>query len=450
MKTQKLHEKALDALRKRNYDYAVDLFQQVLQLDPNDVEARKQIRETVIKDAQENGTAIGGPMAYVKGLGPLFKLLLFGAIKKNEECAIAAEQFLVHDPANALALTKLGGALFREGYNEGAIATFEWLLQVKKNHLTALRFLGRLYQATGDLKKASYYYERVRQVNPTDAEAAKAVRDLAAAGATSQITKAHAEGEGSYRDVIKDKEKASELEAKQHILRTDEDFDRAIEAARKAVEAAPGNSKLYRNLGDVYEKRGDLKNAGAAYQKALEVSPDDHFASDSLGDVKLKHYENVAKQAQKAGDQVKAKEALAAWVKFGVEDFRRRTDQYPTDLNIRFRYGSFLMRARQYDDAIAEFQEAIRDPRHGMEARVAMAQCFKAKGNFDAALKQLESARDGQTGMGGRMKDITFEIGLVHEARGDRAKALEEFNRVYEVDIKFRDVAKKVEELSGK
>ena len=50
-----LHKRAEEALEKRNYDYARDLFIQIITVDPNNSAARKGLRNAISRKFQELG-----------------------------------------------------------------------------------------------------------------------------------------------------------------------------------------------------------------------------------------------------------------------------------------------------------------------------------------------------------------------------------------------------------
>jgi hypothetical protein len=45
----------------------------------------------------------------------------------------------------------------------------------------------------------------------------------------------------------------------------------------------------------------------------------------------------------------------------------------------------------------------------------------------------------------GLKKEIIYNLALAFEKAGETAKAYEQFKRIYEVDIRFRDVAARIE-----
>ncbi|MHC4830558.1 MAG: hypothetical protein ACYTFT_09435, partial [Planctomycetota bacterium] len=56
----KLFDKAAQAVKRRNYDYAIELFLQELTRDPNNADARRALRAAEMKKFQESGTSPEG------------------------------------------------------------------------------------------------------------------------------------------------------------------------------------------------------------------------------------------------------------------------------------------------------------------------------------------------------------------------------------------------------
>ena len=66
---------------------------------------------------------------------------------------------------------------------------------------------------------------------------------------------------------------ARQIEAIASALRANE-FDRALELSRAALQESPGNAQLWAMEGVAYAKQGHHQEALAAFQKALKLSPD--------------------------------------------------------------------------------------------------------------------------------------------------------------------------------
>ena len=90
-------------------------------------------------------------------------------------------------------------------------------------------------------------------------------------------------GDDSFRSMLKSEEESADLEQKAKVLRTDQDRVEAIRFKKEDLRADPTNSRLWRELGALYQDLRKWKHAKAAYKKALEVNPQDLFAIDRIG-----------------------------------------------------------------------------------------------------------------------------------------------------------------------
>ncbi len=175
MDVSKLFERAQTALERNNLEYAVDLFQQILAIEPNFVVARKAIRGVQRRQLQQAGLPLPAKItAVLKGIPTLVMILIFRITKNYERMMIECEKFLSGYPANLRILDCLAGAARQAKYLDSAIACYEAIAEQKPDHLKSLRELGRLYTTKGDVKKAQFYYDEIRRQNPSDMEADRA------------------------------------------------------------------------------------------------------------------------------------------------------------------------------------------------------------------------------------------------------------------------------------
>jgi len=106
-----------------------------------------------------------------------------------------------------------------------------------------------------------------------------------------------------------------------------------------------------------------------------------------------------------------------------------------------------LQDAGDVDGAIAAFQKSVKDPKTRVDSLVRLGACFQKKGLLDLAEKQLNLALEEATPAGDRGKSILYNLGLVAEQAGKKSEAFQYYSRIYEVDIAYRDVGKKIEAL---
>ena len=75
-------------------------------------------------------------------------------------------------------------------------------------------------------------------------------------------------------------------------------YDDAIKYWRKTIELNPKYYFGFNNLGNVFLKKGDLKNAIDCYNKAIEIKNDYYEAYHNMGNAfsKMNDYENAIKK----------------------------------------------------------------------------------------------------------------------------------------------------------
>jgi tetratricopeptide (TPR) repeat protein len=101
------------------------------------------------------------------------------------------------------------------------------------------------------------------------------------------------------------------------------------------------------------------------------------------------------------------------------------------------------------DDAIAEFQIASRSRLKRVESIEALGGCFMDKGEPAVAASLLRRALDEPMVAQNDdiLRGVLYLLGRASEAIGAREDGLRYYQRVYAVDIRFRDVAARIQTL---
>jgi tetratricopeptide (TPR) repeat protein len=99
------------------------------------------------------------------------------------------------------------------------------------------------------------------------------------------------------------------------------------------------------------------------------------------------------------------------------------------------------------DEAIAEFQKALRAPSNRLPTYEALGQCFVEKGQYQVATAILTRAVAEQTVPDEQLIGVLYLLGVAAEALGKPQDAMNYFQRVFVVDIQFRDVADRLASL---
>jgi DNA-binding SARP family transcriptional activator len=118
-------QKAEEAARRRNYDFAVQLFQQIVELDPDQGEARAGLRQALKKRWDLKGG--GSFLRSLSGAAPLALAKTLRKAGKRDACAKALEGYLATNPVDEEANLMLGIVLEELGHTKSARAVYEFV-----------------------------------------------------------------------------------------------------------------------------------------------------------------------------------------------------------------------------------------------------------------------------------------------------------------------------------
>ena len=96
------------------------------------------------------------------------------------------------------------------------------------------------------------------------------------------------------------------------------------------------------------------------------------------------------------------------------------------------------------DEAISEFQKALRGDSHRVQSYEALGQCFVEKGQLQVAVTLLRRALETTRADDQQLVGVLYLLGYASEVLARHADALGYYQRVFAVDIEFRDVAQRV------
>ena len=434
-------QKAEEAARRRNYDFAVELYQQLLELDPDQGEARGGLRR-VLKLRQEKKKG-GRLLRALSGAGPLAVAKTMRKAGKIDACVKSAEQYLASNPLDVDANLFLGEALEAGQYYKSACAVYEFIAEIAPKNPEGLKRAGAMMYQLGEHHKALDFYEKALEADPRDQDALKQRKNLAAETALSARETGNV---GHSREQIKDKEGAKALERSARMHKTEDELRADLERLEQRFADEPSDPDLMVAMADVHEKLRDAEAAFDLIDRACQYRKDSVELQGRRDMLREKMLKKLISRADAAGDTSKANRLEEELRVMQLESLKGQVRLRPSDAGLRLRLGQQLLKIDELDAAVSEFQKAVDDPRLGREANFQLGISFQRKGFADLAKKNYERAMQGSSGSDERSKEILYNLGSIaeEESRPDEARDL--FARIFEIDIGYRDVASKMEQ----
>ena len=178
-----LFARGVQALTAGQWPYAVECFTQVLNDQPDSLDARRHLRQALRKQAEAEPANV-----FVMSLRTLqaWPLAVRGQLaeqRKQWAAASAAYDLALRQvPTHAGWLYRLGQALLQQGQETAAIESLEEAVQFNPKLLAATRQLAELYLKRGDDQHARACFERILKVVPRDIQAERGLKNLDAMG----------------------------------------------------------------------------------------------------------------------------------------------------------------------------------------------------------------------------------------------------------------------------
>jgi cytochrome c-type biogenesis protein CcmH/NrfG len=171
-----LKSKARDSFKRKNYDLAVEMYIEVIQLDPNDIEALEGLHQAAEKRREGKGKSLFG------GMGRLG----IASVRDPQKKIAAAARHLAKNPDDKGAWMALGEAGEAGNFLNAAQFGFKMAAKLDPEDNTAWKSLGAALYRQGKIKDASDAYGEAARIDPKDQEALKMRKNLAAEGALKQ------------------------------------------------------------------------------------------------------------------------------------------------------------------------------------------------------------------------------------------------------------------------
>jgi tetratricopeptide (TPR) repeat protein len=442
--------KGNEALQRDNFDYAIELFHQVLEKEPGFFECRKALRTAQSKKSGGSSTGFFRKMMSNAGSSPQIAKAKLALQKNPAEALAIAEQILNGDPNSSFAHKIAAEAARALEMPRTAALSLEVLAQNSPHDKALAIEFGVALADAGEIARAEKVLIEFARTMPNDPEVAQALKNLSARNTMDEGGyDALAGGTGSYRDILKDKDQAVSLEQEKRVQKTEDMAERLIGEYEAKLKTEPNNLKTLRNLAELYTQKKQFDRAISYYEriKASEAGAGDSALDRAIAETKVRQFDYQIEQLNPfaADNAEQIAKIKADKLTFQVAECQERVEKFPTDLMIRFEMGQLYFQAGKIGEAIQELQKAQGNPHKRLAAMNLLAQCFAKRKMYDLAAKTLQNAIKEKVGFDDEKKDLIYNLGSVLESMDKKEEAIEQFKLIYETDIGYKDVAAKVD-----
>lgn len=445
---RELYDRGQTALQRHNWDYAITIFEQVLQKEPGFYECREALRAVQFKKAEQGKSFFRRVLGSASN-SPLFAKAQYLTRNNPVEAIHVLEQILHGDPTNTLAHKMLAEAALELNLPRTAVLSLEIAYRnVPGDKDIGLR-LGRALIRSGQIARAEAMLSELQKVHPHDMDVAQAAKDASAKRTLAEGGyQTIADGTGSYRDILKDKAEAVVLEQEKREHKSEDVIGRLIAEYESRLVNEPDNLKLARSLAELYAQKEDYDTASTYYRRIItREGASDPSLERAIAETTLRAYDQrIARldltqpEAAEQADRLRKERE-----EFRLKNAQERVERYPNDLQLRFELGQIYFERGMISEAIQEFQKAQVNPHRRIAALNFLGQCFAKRGMLDLAARTFQNALKEKIVFDDEKKELIYRLGCVWEGLGKTEQAIEQFKQIYEVDIGFRDVAAKVD-----
>ncbi|MBT8402250.1 MAG: tetratricopeptide repeat protein [Gemmatimonadetes bacterium] len=245
---------------------------------------------------------------------------------------------------------------------------------------------------------------------------------------------------------------------------------RAVEEAiRSGDEGALVGA--YVDLAEALRDSGAEGRAQAILRQALHLAPNDARAQAALAELEpgerpvtevasSEDYVDLGALILGDDDEKTTRFVVAYEEPSGDEqaDFMKMLSQFKakvaenvdaSDVRAHHDLGTAYKEMGLLDEAVEEFQAALRASADHLPTYEMLGQTFLERGAPEAAVRVLSRALEARYDVEDELLGIYYFLGVSHEECGNLGEAREFYERVFSLDINFADVTERLRELRG-
>ena len=346
---------------KGKIDEAIPHIQKALKINPNISELHNNLGFALFKKGEVAAaiTHLKKAITLNPNDGRLY--INYGlTLLQNGQMKEAITEFkkgLEMNPNYAEGYNCLGDVLFQEGQLDKAIFLYQKALEIDPDIADAHNNLGNILVQQGQMEDAALQFKKVLEIDPKSAEAYYSLGNIFAAG--GQMDKAISQ----YNTALKINPRHVQAHYNLGVaLYKQEKLDEAMVQFKKTVELDANHAQAHNSWGAILLRTGHIDEAVAQFQAAVKLKPDYSDASNNLD--RIAEINKLSKISTNNASQAQV------WYNLGVAYFQNG----------------------QVDEAIVQYQKAIKSNPKYAQAHNGLGAAFSQKGQVDKAIIEYKKA----------------------------------------------------------
>lgn len=449
---QQTYSRALEAVKQKNYKYAIEMLYSILLNEPGFIEGRKTLRQAQLDNvASKNSLVLS-----VTASGAVMKLTIKGGgLLKKEKYAEAldlAERAMTANPHNLGTLKFLSQASLEAGLPEIASGAMDIAVRENSKNIALLREATDVYFENKEADKCVQSIRSACEQAPSNLDLENERKQMTAKVAMMRGKWDKAE---SYRDMIKDVDEAEALEQKEKMVARDEDAIESLLKRELVQLKANENVTSHKKIAELYRRKKDFDSALKHLDKINELmNARDATVDKLIHKVICDRFEDAINQWESYAEKEPSEADNAAAQIEGikqqkqnhiVEYTKEQVERYPNESEFRYDLGKLLWEQESIDEALANFQHAMKNPRFKRQSLIFIGKCMMKKGMPDLAIDQFNHAlAESEPGMSTNRKELMYELACAYQEKGDAENASKTFKEIFTADAAFKDVGERL------
>ena len=432
------------------FDYAVEMFLQGLAIDPEAVEAHKDLRLIAMKRKASGGKAVG--------MFDKMKLLRSG--KEEKANMLNAEKVMSFDPGSTDAMQAMIVAANKGGFWE----TVMWLGPIfeeanaslgKKAEYQKFIVLRDVYKDLQQWALAVRACQYACQLKPEDMDLGSELKRLSV---METMRKGNYAGSEGFRGSMRDRDGQQKQMESERDVKSAGFLERTIidaEAQYKADPTEPGKMlKLVEAL--VKTEQMEFENrAIEILQEWYEKTKQFRFRRN-IGQVNIKMWNRMVRakreevKANPANEQMKKdyEQARHDQLEFELKEYAEWAENYPTEMILRFEQAKRLFMLKRFDEAIPVLQQSANDPKIRADSYTWLGKAFYEAGFPDEAAQILETAiNEYPLRNDDKSKDMFYWRARSLEQINDSEAALKLYSQLAQWQFNYLDAQQRIKKL---